>query len=342
MDKLICILVVTNRSVADGTLLAKAVLLARRAGARIHLFHCDSELAHVLRHAYDTRETEKAWQASVSDHRSYLEALRASMHAPDLDISIDAACDSPLYEAIIKKVLAIHPDLVMKSACGTHPLRRFSLDSNDWQLMRACPVTLMLVRGKIWAEPPRFAALVDVSVQETPHLAQTIVHTSEYFALGCRGDLDVVYSERDESGPERTERAAVLDRLAREYRIGAEHLHVLSGDPEVTLPGFAARQCYDALVLGALTHRKGIAALVGTLTGRLVDVLDCDFILVKGARGDRAISEAREPPPVEYPATAYQPLPDSDSYDPDSGDCIVSISGGGAERTPVRDSRVGS
>jgi universal stress protein E len=342
MDKLICILVVTNRSVADGTLLAKAVLLARRAGARIHLFHCDSELAHVLRHAYDTRETEKAWQASVSDHRSYLEALRASMHAPDLDISIDAACDSPLYEAIIKKVLAIHPDLVMKSACGTHPLRRFSLDSNDWQLMRACPVTLMLVRGKIWAEPPRFAALVDVSVQETPHLAQTIVHTSEYFALGCRGDLDVVYSERDESGPERTERAAVLDRLAREYRIGAEHLHVLSGDPEVTLPGFAARQCYDALVLGALTHRKGIAALVGTLTGRLVDVLDCDFILVKGARGDRAISEAREPPPVEYPATAYQPLPDSDSYDPDSGDCTVSISGGGAERTPVRDSRVGS
>jgi universal stress protein E len=307
MDKLTSILVVTNRSVADGTLLAKAVLLARRVGARIHLFHCDAELAHVLRHSYDTQDTEKAWQTSVSDHRSYLEALRASMHAPDLDISIDAACDSPLYEAIVRKVLAIHPDLVMKSASGTHPLRRFTLDSNDWQLMRACPVTLMLVRGKIWAEPPRFAALVDVSVQETPHLAQTIVHTSEYFALGCQGELDVVYSERDESGSERTERAALLDRLAREYRIGAEHLHVLSGDPDVTLPDFAARQCYDALVLGALTHRKGIAALVGTLTGRLVDVLDCDFILVKGATRDRANPEARDPPPEEYSATPHQP-----------------------------------
>jgi hypothetical protein len=42
MDKLTSILVVTNRSVADGTLLAKAVLLARRVGARIHLFHCDA------------------------------------------------------------------------------------------------------------------------------------------------------------------------------------------------------------------------------------------------------------------------------------------------------------
>lgn len=303
MDKLTSILVVTSRSNADGALFAKAVLLARRVGARIHLFHCDAELAHVLRHSYDTQDTEKAWQASVLDHRGYLEALRASVHAPDLDISIDTTCDSPLYERIIKKVLADRPDLVMKSPSGTHPLRRLTLDSNDWQLMRACPVTLMLVRGKIWGERPRFAALVDVSVEETPHLAEAIVHTSEYFALGCQGELDLVYSEKDEDGSQRTERAAALDRLAREYRIGADHVHVLSGDPDVTLPDFAAKQCYDGLVLGALTHRKGIAALVGTLTGRLVDVLDCDFVLVKRAARVRGYLEAGDLAPNEYSAT---------------------------------------
>jgi hypothetical protein len=85
-------------------------MLARRVGARIHLFHCDADVAHVLQHSYDTQDAEKAWQASVSDHRSYLEAVRASVHAPDLDISIDAACNSPLYEGIIKKVLAVRPD----------------------------------------------------------------------------------------------------------------------------------------------------------------------------------------------------------------------------------------
>jgi hypothetical protein len=30
---------------------------------------------------------------------------------------------------IVRKVLAIQPDLVMKSASGTHPLRLFTLDS---------------------------------------------------------------------------------------------------------------------------------------------------------------------------------------------------------------------
>ncbi len=294
MDKLTSILVVANRSNADRTLLAKAVLLARSVGARIHVFYCDAELAHILRHSYDTQDVEKAWATCVSDRRCYLEALRASVHAPDLDITVDAACERPLYQGIVKKVLAMHPDLVMKSPSGTHPLRRLTLDSNDWQLMRACPVTLMLVRGKSWRETARFAAMVDVSAQETPHLAEAIVHTSEYFALGCRGELDVVYSERDDAGAERTERAAALDRLVREYRIGAEHVHVLSGDPDVTLPDFAAEQRYDALVLGALTHRKGIAALVGTLTGRLVDVLDCDFILVKSDPHDQANLETRD------------------------------------------------
>ena len=72
-----------------------------------------------------------------------------------------------------------------------------------------------------------------------------------------------------------------LDRLTREYRINAQHIHVLSGDPEMTLPEFAARHQYDAIALGGLTHRKGVSTLAGTLTSRLVDALDCDFILVK-------------------------------------------------------------
>jgi nucleotide-binding universal stress UspA family protein len=58
-------------------------------------------------------------------------------------------------------------------------------------------------------------------------------------------------------------------------------VHVLAGDPEASLPGFAKRHAYDAMLLGALTHRPGMTAQVGTLTSRLVETLECDFILVK-------------------------------------------------------------
>jgi nucleotide-binding universal stress UspA family protein len=50
---------------------------------------------------------------------------------------------------------------------------------------------------------------------------------------------------------------------------------------EDTLPAFAARNEFDVLVMGALTRRGALTALVGTLTSKLVDALDCDFVLVK-------------------------------------------------------------
>ncbi len=299
MDKLTSILVVANRNEADQNLLAKAVRLAKGIGARIHLFACNAEQAYVLSHAYDSRGVENARLASITECRAYLETLRRSVQPVDVEISVDAACESPLCAAIVRKALAIRADLVMKSPSGAHPLRPFTLGSNDWELMRACPVTLMLIRARKWAPQPRFAAMVDLSDRETPQLARAIVHTSEYFMVACHGGLDLIYGDRGESGDAGR---ATLQGLAHEYRIEAAQVHTVSGDPDVTLSEFAAQRDYDALVLGALTHRKGLAALVGTLTARLVDALDCDFILVKADTQDRSeqcVDPLVEPPPSE-------------------------------------------
>ncbi len=265
-------------------LLDKAVHLARNVGAQICLFSCDAALAKVLHHSYKTEDAEKAWSVSVSEHLAYLRSLQAAACAPDVQISVDSACAHPSFEGIVRKAEEVRADLIMKCPSGTHPMRRLSFDSSDWQLMRASPCTLMLVRHRPWQPVPRFAALVDLSVDETALLAESIIHTSEYFALGCRGELDIVYSETGGNAAEIEAHTAGLERLAREYHIGAGRIHVLSGDPELTLPDFAARHHYDAVVLGGLTHRKGVATLIGTLTSKLVDALDCDFILVKRPR----------------------------------------------------------
>ena len=61
----------------------------------------------------------------------------------------------------------------------------------------------------------------------------------------------------------------------------AENILPLIAETKAALPGFAKRRSYDAMLLGALTHRAGVTAQVGTLTSKLVDALECDFILVK-------------------------------------------------------------
>jgi len=49
----------------------------------------------------------------------------------------------------------------------------------------------------------------------------------------------------------------------------------------LSVPAFAGAREFDVLVMGALTRRRGLSTLVGTLTGKLVDALRCDFVLVK-------------------------------------------------------------
>jgi universal stress protein E len=292
MDKLTSILVIADRTPADHILLAKAVELARAFGATIELYTCDSEHAADLRRAYDTAGVEKEWLERVWEGRDYLEALRKSVPAPDVQVFVDSMCDVRTYEAIAKKIAACHPDLVMKSAT-TARAGRFALDAADWELMRICAVDLLLIRGRQWQDKPRFAAMVNMLDPETPSVPKEVMHAAEYLALGCDADLDVVYCERDEGGADRAARAAELQDLAREHKVGSERVHVLSGDPDEVLPAFASRNDYDVVVLGALTHRKRLADLVGRLTGRVADALDSDLLLVKSSAPARAAEASK-------------------------------------------------
>jgi len=297
--KISSILVVANHDESDKPLLEKAVHLARRLGARIELFTCDADQAYMLRRAFDSTGVEQAWLCSFTESCEYLETLCQAVNAPDVNIVVDAVCDSPRYQAVVDKVRACRPDLVMKSTSGAHPLRRFTLDSNDWELMRACPATLLLSRGKPWGAHPRFTAMVDVSEEETPSLPESIVSMADLLARACGGEVDVAYGERDSAGFASAERAAKLDGLAAACHIDRGHVHVLEGDPGHVLAAFAARQSCDAIVLGALSHRENLTSLVGQLTGRLVEALTCDFVLVKAP--EAAVEEDR-PVPRALPA----------------------------------------
>lgn len=283
MDKVESILVAVERNGDARQALVKSFVLARHFRARLELFLCDAEHAYTLRHVYDQRGVEQAISACLADGRRYLESLSHSVAADDVPISIDVACESPLYEGIVHKVLRSCPDLVVKAG-GPGATGRPALSPSDWQLIRTCPVPLMITRGRPWQPHPRFAAAIDVSPDETPGLGRAILQTAQFLSQGCQGALDVVYSQRAANGSTESllaEHTGMLGALATELGIDRSAVQVLQGDPDQTLPQFARDRRYDAMVLGALSHRPAVATAVGTVTGRLVDSLDCDFILVK-------------------------------------------------------------
>jgi universal stress protein E len=277
-----CLLAVLDRSTSDHALVTKAGRLARRLGARLELFLCDAEHAYELKHDYEPSHNDAVRQNCVAQAVEYLSGLRSAAGLPGILTSISAACESPLYEGIVHKVIESRPDMVLKNASGVHFPARAAFDPNDWQLMRKCPVTLLLTRGRDWHAHPRFAAAVDVSAEETAGLAHGIIETSAMLSAAHGSDTDVLYSEYDTvAGPTKAAHAQALRQLAGDCQINVDGVRIFEGDPERTLPAALLAGHYDVLTMGALTHRPGVTTLVGTLTSKLVDAADCDFILVK-------------------------------------------------------------
>lgn len=275
------ILVAVDPGVNARAAIAKAATLARGFGARLELFQCDAERAFALHHQYEARDAERAREAARAESRAYLERLWRSLAVPDVQVGINAACESPLYAGVVREVCRSASSLVLRAIGGVDAHREGVLSASDWELVRTCPVPLLLTRGRPWHADPAVAAAIDIVAEEAPELTHRILRAASQFATTCGARLEILHgAPLCDAARENTLRTA-LAACAAEAGVHVAQVHVLGGDPAAVLPAFAARRGYDLLVLGALTHRKALTALVGSLTGQLLETLDCDFLLVK-------------------------------------------------------------
>ena len=143
----------------------------------------------------------------------------------------------------------------------------------------------MLAGDATWAGTVRFAAAVDVSDPEAVGFARSILHTAGFLALGCRGHLDVLYSEREQRDETvRMERAVKLAQLVREFHVGVR----ATADVQRCPGGAVAAADRRARIrrAGAGCHESSIwfRQPVRNLSSRLVDASDGDVVLVKPTR----------------------------------------------------------
>ena len=267
MEKLTHILAVLEEPATAGMVLHKAAALARSFDASLELLVIDPLPANDMK------------------------AQCAALGYADITLRVASLVGRRLDTVILDDLRMRLPDLVVKFRCGRQPLRRYTLADSDWRLARECPVPLMLVEGKPWATPMRFAAAVDVSDAATLAVARAVLHTAGFLTLGSRGFLDVLYTERElHDETLRMERAVKLAQLVREFHVGCERLQMFDGVPEKKLPPLISARQYDVLLLGAVSHRARLSGMICPLTSRLTEATPGDVVLVncKPAQSDSA------------------------------------------------------
>lgn len=286
MNRIKSILVIAERSGEVAGALQKACIVARHFGATIELFACDSEHAYMAEHAYDPRGVSDAVSQCLADSRRFLEAMRSSIAADDLEIRTSVACETPLHVGIVRKVRELMPDLVIRCVEARGAQRHSVLNATDWQLLRTCPAPLMLTRGRTWHPTPRVAAAVDLGGPVA--VSHGVLAAAAYLAGGCGGELEVVYSDPDGA---RGASLEALRALAADRGLHSARVELLAGPPEHRLRELATEQEVDVLVLGALSRRTGaLGDAVGTLTESLIESLDCDFLLVRHETSPAGVS----------------------------------------------------
>src|SRR5688572_25615387 len=145
----------------------KAAQIAKGLHAQLTLFHdiATPMYAEALQgRGINLSSLQREVQTS---RREQLEKLAARIRKHGIDVDVAADWDYPPAEAIIRKAQRISADLVVlenhhssNGGSGRHPAH-WLLAYTDWELLRLCPIPVLLVKNRQMYHRPRVLAAVD-------------------------------------------------------------------------------------------------------------------------------------------------------------------------------------
>ena len=296
--------------------LAKAVQLARRTGAELDVFHClfDPRIQGTL--VYGRAKLERQVESLVEATRVRLEQRAEVLARSGLRVRVSVRWDYPAHEAIIRQALRHKADFVIAATRRHRALARPFLSNTDWQLIRLCPVPLLLVKSsRAWRGTKVMCAVDPLHVRAKPAaLDPRILKVGAQLARALGGQLHVAHAYPPlfeylpgvmteplpviVTGAEAREHAKrVAMQVAAETRrfaISKRNLHVVAGEPHEVLPQLVRQLHAQIVVMGAVSRSGLKRFFIGNTAERVIDELNCDLCVVK-APGFRTPVPARAP-----------------------------------------------
>src|SRR5689334_2473108 len=175
----------------------KAAQIAKGLGAQLTLFH---DIATPLyAEAVQGRDFDlNSWQREVqTSRREQLEKLAVRIRKHGIAVDVTADWDYPPYEAIIRKAQRLSADLLVVEnhhGTGRHPAR-WLLAYTDWELLRLCPIPVLLVKNRRLYHRPRVLAAVDPShaFAKPTNLDRQILRAGAQLVHALRGELHALH-----------------------------------------------------------------------------------------------------------------------------------------------------
>jgi len=284
---------VRKLNVRRSVVVERAAKIAAGSGARLELFHDLSTPVYVDTLYGSGKSLDALTRAMRATALRALERLAEPLRARGLKVTTSVVWDFPPYEAVVRRALAIGADLIVAHKRGHHQMKAL-LGYTDWELLRASPVPLLLIKtARHRARAPVLAAIDPLQASARPApLERQILRNAAALAAALRAPLHAVQVEAPWA-PLGKDRRKGLVRHARTAGINPRRAHLLEGDPDLLLPSAARRLRASAVVMGAMSRRGLKRLFLGNTAERLLDDLRCDVLVVKPPRFAARMPRAR-------------------------------------------------
>jgi universal stress protein E len=308
MQRLDRILAVIDPTVDVQVGAAKAARLARLSGASLELFACDFDPALTGQPFFDTDTLRRLREEFIAERAAYLEDLADELRAGGLDVATHVHWDNPLYEGILRRVAEFEPDLVVKDTHYHSLLRRALFTNTDWNLIRRCPVPLLLSRTADWSARPHILAALDPGHHgdKPAALDHDILDAAQLLARQLDGTVEAVHAffpaallaattgfggvplapdlgVTDLLESERTRVSIAAREIAKAHGIPGKSVRVLQGSASEVLPRVATEGHVDLVVMGAVSRSRLREVFIGSTAERVLDRLPCDVLVIRSA-----------------------------------------------------------
>ena len=185
-------------------------------------------------------------------------------------------------------------DIVVKTGRRSETLAH---TSTDWQLLRECPASVVIVAEKKWSRTKPVLASLDLGSQvpEKKKLNQKILAQGKALAeamdtsleLICAIEVPVLLSDLDIIDPwtyvanAKKEMAPHISALAKQFDLPEKSFHVKRGPVEKVIASQAASKRAQLVIMGTV-GRKGVKArLLGNTAEKVLRHLRTDVMALK-------------------------------------------------------------
>jgi universal stress protein E len=287
----------------DGGVLGKVAHLVTALGAQLELFNCLYE-PHAVPRGWGSHEIEQRVRDLVEQRHRQLEITAERLRACGIGVRTTVRWDTPAHEGIIRQVLRHKPDLLVAQSTRRSRVARLVLSHTDYRLIEACPCPVLLIKtARPYSRPCILAAVDPLHQHDKPAaLDAAILATAGELsrALGARlrvyhacarwpavaggraafrSIVAPVEAEVHAAYCEQTE--ARVAELVRAEKVPEVRIHVEEGNAARTLPRFAKSVSADIVAMGAVSRSIPRRALLGHTAEQVLDILDCDLLIVK-------------------------------------------------------------